>query len=516
LPHWITIGIASLFGRCDQVWIVRIPPALMGLVSVLLLAWMAAGWYGREIGALSGLILGTMFEFTRYAWMAEEDVFLAAIVLATLALFVHLEFFRAPRQAVERNWFWSRRPWPVLAFFLVLGMTNLVKGLLFGAAMVLVPVAGFLIWNADLRRIARYVWLWGWLVFAVAALGWIAVAMRQYPDMLQIWFRDVTDRTEGIRWSEPVWKYWVDILWSIAPWTPAALYGLWLTRGKAFGERASADRFLWCWSLLTLAFLSTASHKHHHYLVPCLAPWAVLGAIGSVRIWQQVGTWPAWQRSQWLPLGAVALPAMVAVSLFGARLPGPSWLVPALLAGIPVSVFGVSWAIAQRNGRWATGVLFGLLGGLYLCGHTYSGRYVDTYRDDTVFLQHVRQLVPTNQPVFVNSQGAHLNMFRHMFYLGDNARMLHNLSFLRDQRIRESEVYVVTRYHDEQKLAELGAPTAVLESKFHRPREPADMRWALFRVKLRDDLDRHSAEGVHYTALQVMEREPGPYLGKPL
>ena len=30
LPQWITVGIASVIGRCDEVWIVRIGPALMG------------------------------------------------------------------------------------------------------------------------------------------------------------------------------------------------------------------------------------------------------------------------------------------------------------------------------------------------------------------------------------------------------------------------------------------------------------------------------------------------------
>src|SRR4051794_16627926 len=34
LPHWITAGVAILCGRCDQVWIVRIPPVLMGTLSV--------------------------------------------------------------------------------------------------------------------------------------------------------------------------------------------------------------------------------------------------------------------------------------------------------------------------------------------------------------------------------------------------------------------------------------------------------------------------------------------------
>src|SRR5262249_26941363 len=91
LPHWVILGIASLAGRCDSEWVVRLAPTLAGTVTVLLLAWMAQLWYGRWTGLLSGLILASSFQFTRYAWLAEEDMILCAVVTATLALFVKAE-----------------------------------------------------------------------------------------------------------------------------------------------------------------------------------------------------------------------------------------------------------------------------------------------------------------------------------------------------------------------------------------------------------------------------------------
>src|SRR5262249_30875475 len=156
----------------------------------------------------------------------------------------------------------GKRPWAVLAFFLVLGLTNLVKGLMFGAAMVLIPIVGFMIWNGDLKRFPRYLWFWGWLACAIAAGAWLVAATMRYPDMLLVWFGDVANRTEGIKWNEPFWYYWVNLLWEILPWTGPALYGLWLTRTKAFAESASPERFLWCWALLPLFVFSIPTHKH--------------------------------------------------------------------------------------------------------------------------------------------------------------------------------------------------------------------------------------------------------------
>jgi len=511
LPHWITIGVASIFGRCDEAWIVRIPPTLMGLACVLLTGWIAAGWFGRAIGVLSGLILATSCEFLRYAWLAEEDVFLAAIVLAVIALFVQLEFFRAPRPAVERNGFFGGRPLPVLVFFAVLGATNLVKGLFFGMAVSLVPIAAFLVGTADWQRMRRYLWCWGWLVCAALAVSWIVAVSLRYPDMLQIWFGDVENRTDGSSRTAPFWYYGVNLLWLLAPWPVAAAVGLLSTRSAAVENRTSAQRFLWCWALLPVLFLSIPSHKHHHYLVPCLAPWAILSAVGAVRIWRHIATWPAWSRSPWLPVIGIGVPGVIAVAVVGDKIPGPAWLPTLLYVVIPLSLYVFSRALSHPDGRWATGLLFGLLASAYLAGYSYTGAYLDKYREDTRFLSEVKATIGPDQPVYVNADGAILNTFRNLFYLGENARTLHNLTFLHDEQIRERDVYVVSRYEHVDELKSYGETRLVAESRFHQRDASPETRWVLFQVRLRDDLPK-LPNNVTYTALQVMERAPGPFL----
>src|SRR5579863_5385720 len=133
LPFWITAAFVEMVG--DNPLAYRLAPLVMGWWCVLLVGWMASVWYGRGIGLASGLILATMHEFTHYSTGAEADIFLCAIVTSALALFVYLEFCRRPAEK-ESTGFVSRRPWPVLAFFLVLGLTNLAKGLFFGTIFV--------------------------------------------------------------------------------------------------------------------------------------------------------------------------------------------------------------------------------------------------------------------------------------------------------------------------------------------------------------------------------------------
>lgn len=273
LPHWITVGVASLFGRCDQEWIVRIPPALMGMFCVLMLASMSARWFGRGIGLLTGAILSTSVEFLSYAWLAEEDIFLAASVIIPFWLFDRLDVdVPAPGEtqcqphSFNSHRFLGGRSWSVLAFFLTLGLTNLVKGLLFGAAMVLVTILGYLAWNANWQRTRRYVWVWGWLAAGLAAVAWMIAASYRHPDLLDLWRADAVTRTDGLSRRDPFWTYPVSLIWCMAPWFPASILGLQLTWKRAKEAAFSPERFLWCWAILPVALLSLAHHKHHHYL----------------------------------------------------------------------------------------------------------------------------------------------------------------------------------------------------------------------------------------------------------
>ncbi len=67
LPQWATVAVASLFGRCDTVAIVRLGPTLVATAVVLMVAWMATLFFGRGLGLLSGFVMATTCQFLRFA-----------------------------------------------------------------------------------------------------------------------------------------------------------------------------------------------------------------------------------------------------------------------------------------------------------------------------------------------------------------------------------------------------------------------------------------------------------------
>jgi 4-amino-4-deoxy-L-arabinose transferase-like glycosyltransferase len=514
LPQWITVGVASLFGRCDEVWIVRIPPAIMGTISVLLVAWMASVWYGRVHGMLSGLILATMHEFTQYSWLAEDEIFLCTLVTAAVSVFVWLEFGRQP-PIDERTRFFGRRTWGMLVLFIALGMTNLAKGLVFGTAMAVIPIAGWLLWNRDIQKILSYCWLWGWLTYAVIGLAWPVAAWLRFPDAVDVWKFDHVGRLDGHYddITQPVWYYAKVLPGLIAPWTPLAFAGLWLTRRSAFAAARSPERFLWCWAILPPVVFSIPHGKHHHYLLHVLSPWAVLAVPALMRLRDWILSWPDRARRPINSVVTLAIPGAIAIGVVGQGLPGATWLLPLLMGAWSIGSVAFSWGVGHRNGRLAAATLYSGLLVAFCAGHSVAGSFFDQCRFDAAFFRKVREVLPSDAKLCVNGDfPARMEDFRILFSMPDRAHSLFNLTFLADERLGRDDVYVISRAADRTTLANYGESEIILQSDRTRREKSPDDRLTLFRLRFRNDLVRMPADGVRVSPMQAMGRADGPYL----
>ncbi|MBM82086.1 MAG: hypothetical protein CMJ78_16065 [Planctomycetaceae bacterium] len=515
-PQWATVSIASVIGRCDEVWIVRSGPTLAAMATVLLIAWMASAWFGRQIGLLSGYVFATTCQFTRYAWLAEDEIFLCMIVTASLALFTKIELsFKSSSREVPQPFFGNRN-WLMLAFFVVLGMTNLCKGLAFGTAMAVIPIAGFLLWNADKQQITRYFWFWGWLAFLGIAISWPLAALVRYPDVVDLWRYDLQGRlTEGYI-GEPIWYYAQNLPWILAPWTLVIPFGFWVTRYEALAERYSPQRFLWCWALLVPAVFSLPDGKHHHYMLHAIAPWSILASFGLLFVREKMMEWPRAMRHPAISLLTVATPGIATLWMLRDRLPGPEWLPIVGCIALPIVAMTLTWLLLNKSLLVAGRGLFVATAMFYAIGHVMAGQYFDISRHDANFLTEVNSLVDSDDSLLVDMSVSDLRGFHCLFYLRDDVETLHNLSFLRDERIEEKTVYVLTRFSHESTLNEFGKCEVVLRSEETGREKSIGDRMTLFRLNYNDDVKRISSANVRISPMQSMYRSEGPFLGKRL
>ncbi|MBL8797194.1 MAG: hypothetical protein JNM56_25050 [Planctomycetia bacterium] len=509
LPFWFTLGLVELLG--DSPVVFRLASLLVGLPIVLLVGWMASVWYGRGIGVTSGLILATMQEFNHYATGPEADIFLCLIVTSALALFVHLEFQRRPKGDGESLGLIGPRPWVLVLFFAVWGLTNLVKGLFFGSIFVGLPIATFLLWNWDWSAIRRYVWLPGWLAYLATASLWATAAYWRYPDIVELWLHDYKGRVNQGYMHEPIWYYLAHLPVVLFPWTITALVGLAATRRTAWTTPRAPERFLWCWAIVPVVFFSIPQGKHHHYLLQCMAPWSVLAAVGAARVWQQLARWPALLQKPWLAALLLGGLADVALFAFGAEIPGPSWLLPVLLVAAPLAILTLWIAFFHRDSRVALGTLCGLLLVLHWSVYAYRASCLDRYRHDRDFVQQACAVTPWDRPLLVMDDDAPLNASWLLFYIGDRATLLHNLTFLLDDSIREREVYLIARRKAEPALKKMGDCELLLQSERSRYETTLADRYTLFRFRYRDDAARVPG-GVYISPMQATGRDLGPFL----
>ena len=505
LPFWLTLPFVATLGDAPHVY--RIPPALAALVCVLLVGRMASMWFGRGVGLIAGLALATMREFTHYATAPECDIFLCALVAGALALFAHLEFRRRP--APDEVGCCGKRPWPLLAFFFLLGLANLTKGLFFGDLMILLPVAAFLLLGRDRWAVVRrYVWLPGWVAFVVVASAWAGAAYLRYPDIVDLWRSDYAGRYNQGYMREPPWYYLVHLPWVLFPWTVAAGVGLAATWRRALVDGRTPERFLWCWAVVPVVAFSMPQGKHHHYLLHLVAPWAILSAVGTVRLWQWLPSL-TWLHRPWPLLATVALPGEVALIVLGPHAGGSAWLLASALVAWPMLLVALWWIVSRRDVRVGVAGLFALVLPLHWVGPEVVGRIERRYEADLAFVEGVKHEVPGGAKLVVLDACGPLDASWMLYHLPGRASMLHNASFLRDERLGE-EVYLITRRFHVPSLAEYGTNSMLLESARSRDeREGVHTRYGLYRLRLHAGLAREHGSP-YISPMQATGRAPGP------
>ncbi len=471
LPHWLAALSGLAWGGFDE-FAVRFPFALAGVGVVLLTAWLAASWYGATVGLLAGLIQAGTLYMLKYARLSEAEVLLLLIVAGALAAFWRMHTAAAAGRSPAR----AR-----LVFWVLLGLTNLVKGPGFGAFFVVVAVAGWLLWRRDRAAIRR---LWSPLGIGLAvaiSLVWPAiVAMQGHGGTLvdEWWTHTVSRGAGAFGDAEPPWYYLVAALWQMLPWTPLLLAGAGPSLARAWRDRDAPDRFVWCWGVLPVAILSIPAVKHHQYIIHALPAFAPVMALGLVRI----GSWYAGRTDRWRQRNAVAAVVAAAVLLVGAAVGGlvwpdfraEAWLVGGVLA-LGIAAMGLALRRARIALMGAVLMVMLLLVGVILRSDLIPRR--DPSGPDRDFLLRVAGQVPDGAPLIATGGTP---VARHIFHVDRPVTGVWRPDAIAPPT--DSPVYVIAQARDAATLAGLGPVSQLDQSARARFERSPEDRYTLFRI----------------------------------
>jgi len=276
LGYWLTGGAFSLLGEGRAAG--RLPSALAALGSALCLLWVA-GRFGS--GFVAGLGAGLLFLLSPLVFVMGTTLSLDGVFTFFLT-WAFAMFFAASRAESGGG-----RDGLLLLCGVGSGLAFMVKGPVAFALLGLAALFHVLL-DARARRLIRRAWipLSGLLL---VSLPWaVAVHVREprfWPDF--IWIEHVQRYLSPLsgQHPEPIWYFVPILVGAILPWIslfPAVWVGLRVSWG-----REPLLRFCLVWFGVPFLFLSASKGKLPTYILPCIAPLALLVAEGVRAAWEK-------------------------------------------------------------------------------------------------------------------------------------------------------------------------------------------------------------------------------------
>jgi 4-amino-4-deoxy-L-arabinose transferase-like glycosyltransferase len=350
LYHWLAALPVAVFGFSETS--VRLVSALAASATVGWTLLLGTRLLSPLAGTLAALVLASTPTFLDHARVARPDTLL--VLCVTVAL------------GAAFGWWRDRSRRDATLALVATGVGVLAKGPV-APVLVGVALAGFLLWQRNLRRLPGLLTPAGVLAFVVLASSWYVLAWLGWGDAFvdqHLLGRYLRNFAGGLARGE---AYSPKSLWhhltfypfhlpAVAmPWTPflvAACWRLWRQGGLA-DPRA---RLLVCWALAPVVVFTPAEWKLRYYLLPSLPALALLVAPTLAALLEP---WPL-RRLRVTRASAVAGGLALLVVLIGA------WLVlayPDRLSSADQQVLAVLLPIVPGEGT-GLAVLAGLAAGV--------------------------------------------------------------------------------------------------------------------------------------------------------
>ena len=354
LYYWLVAATYAAAGPSPGA--ARFPAGLAGVGLVLVTFFCARRWYDGPTALLAGLIGATSAGVIAMARQALPDLPLAFFVtLAVWAALVALldDPIRSPGPRQRRAW--------LFVAALAAGGAFLVKGPVGPAlvALVVLPLGALDWWRHGVRRRVTAVdlGLAATLFLLVAAPWYAAMTVEHGVGYLDRFFlaenleRFASDRYNAPR---PTWYYLPIVAGGLLPWSPFML--LWLPAVRQSWRRRILDERvlrLAIWAAAPLAFYTLSVGKQPRYILPLLAPLAILLARA---VTQALGGTSAARRGL-ATLGAStgAVVMIIGGLVYRARPLLVEWSEPATLSVALAILLAGGAIVAASLGAWRQG-----------------------------------------------------------------------------------------------------------------------------------------------------------------
>jgi 4-amino-4-deoxy-L-arabinose transferase-like glycosyltransferase len=265
----------------------RLPSALAGLFTILLLWKLASSMFGRRVGLITAVLASSSVAFLLYSPNATPEMLLTCFCTWS---YVHFWYAVRARRA-------GARFTHMMLFYLALGLAMLAKGPA-PIALVAIPLAFWWYTARPLRVLARRGlpgWRLGLVCFArelvprtvhVFTRLWILPGLILFGLVFVPWMLAVAERHEHA-WNVWNWQYWqrarghfedtrprgffyyIPVLAGlILPWLFLVFEGMAAPWLKKYADRHRALLYAGLWALIGTVVMSIMGFKKPYYVLP--------------------------------------------------------------------------------------------------------------------------------------------------------------------------------------------------------------------------------------------------------
>jgi 4-amino-4-deoxy-L-arabinose transferase-like glycosyltransferase len=355
LYFWIVMSGKLIFGKHIMLYLV-----IFSFIPALVILHIMDRWV-RDLltqneRLLAQLMLITSVYFLGPAVYLRMDMLMCMFIV--LSLYTFFMMYSGSTKKLHTILF------PVYVF-----LALFTKGPV-GLIVPLVSTVVFLIMKRDLKSIGRY---WGWktlsIIFVLCGIWFAGVYMEggsQYLENL-LFHQTVGRAVTSFHHDEPIYYYFLSILYSLAPWS-LLIAGVLISGLIKKTAGTDVERFFLVAALSTFAVLSLFSSKLAIYLLPAFPFFVYLTVLWLAKSGRQL--WMILLVSVPALILLLALPAVIVA--FNFVLPAEHDLsVPVILAGLIFSVAGFLGAmfLFKRN---LNNAVITMCTGILLCIFTVS------------------------------------------------------------------------------------------------------------------------------------------------
>jgi len=273
LMYWLDMAAMALLG-VNQ-FAARFAPFVGAWLMGASLFLALRRWHGVAAAQRALLVLASTPFFFIGGQYANLDMLVGGLITATVLAFVRAVDGTPPARHAAMRW--------LLLAWALAALAVLAKGLI-GIVLPMLVVGPWLLAQRRWRCVARLLHPAGLALFAALALPWMLAMQARFPGFFDYFiveqhFRRFASATFNN--VHPVWFYALVLPALTLPWAlwlPAAVHAL--RRGRSGWPTPQLALYVW-WVLVIVGFFSLPSSKLVGYVLPALAPWCVLLALGA-------------------------------------------------------------------------------------------------------------------------------------------------------------------------------------------------------------------------------------------